>query len=295
MRFEDGGLILEGGGLRGIYTSGVLHFFMENEIYLPYVIGVSMGACNGANYVSRQPDRNRIVNTRFVNDPRYLSYFRLLFRGELFGMKFIFDTIPHVLVPFDFETFTKSPVVYITGVTDCLTGEALYYEKKDLGDDCFKILQASCSLPFMAKPVCHRGRTLMDGGLSDSVPIRKSIDDGNKKNVLVLTRPQGYRKKRPHFMPVVNLRYGKLKGLCRAIANRHVIYNETMDLIDELEKKDEVFVIRPASTLRVGRAERNKEKLYAAYDQGVRDADACYSGLISYLTGARSVAPRRTV
>jgi predicted patatin/cPLA2 family phospholipase len=286
MKTEDGALILEGGGLRGIYTSGVLRFFMDHEIYLPYVIGVSMGACNAANYVSRQPDRNRIVNTRYVNDSRYISYRRLLLQGELFGMKFIFDTIPHVLVPFDFETFTKNPVTCITTVTDCATGEALYYEKKDLGDDCFKILQASCSLPFMAKPVHYQGRILMDGGLSDSVPIRKSIQDGNRKNVVVLTRPRGYRKESPHFMPLVNLRYGKLRGLCRAIASRHERYNETMDLIDELEKRNEVFVIRPGSTLRVGRAERNKEKLYAAYDQGYRDAAACHSGLVSYLSGA---------
>ena len=123
MDLENSALILEGGGLRGIYTSGVLRFFMDRGIYFPYVIGVSMGACNAANYVSRQPERNRIVNTHYVNDARYLSHWRLLTKGELFGMDFIFDTIPNSLVPFDYETFMESDVRCITTVIDCKTGE----------------------------------------------------------------------------------------------------------------------------------------------------------------------------
>jgi predicted patatin/cPLA2 family phospholipase len=256
---------------------------MGKDIFFPYVIGVSMGACNAANYVSRQPERNRIVNSRFVNDSRYLSYWRLLTRGELFGMDFIFDTIPNSLVPFDFETFTESNVRCITTVIDCETGEALYYEKNDVGKDYFKVLQASTSLPFMAKPIHYEGRVLMDGGLADSVPIRKSMEDGNNKHVLVLTRPKGYRKKRAHFVRLARLRYLKYKGLCEALESRHVKYNETMDLIDELEERGEVFVIRPESGLNVGRAERNKDKLYAAYDQGYTDASECYAGLCAYL------------
>lgn len=186
MDLEHGALVLEGGGLRGIYTSGVLRCFMDKGIFFPYVIGVSMGACNAANYVSRQPERNRIVSIRYVNDARYLSYSRLLIRGELFGMKFIFDTLPRSLVPFDFTTFMENDVKCITVVTDCETGEALYYEKKELGEDYLKVLQASNSLPFVAKPVHYKGRILMDGGLSDSVPIRKSVDDGNEKTSLFL-------------------------------------------------------------------------------------------------------------
>jgi predicted patatin/cPLA2 family phospholipase len=278
------GLILEGGGLRGIYTSGVLRLLMDEDVFLPYVIGVSMGACNGANYVSRQPERNRIVNTRYVRDRRYISYWRLLFGGDLFGMKFIFDTIPRSLVPFDFTAFMQSGVKFVTTVTDCETGEALYYEKDEVGDDCMRILQASCSLPFMAKPVHYKKRLLMDGGLSDSVPIRKSLDDGNTKNVLILTQPKGYRKKPAHFTRLARLRYAKHKGLCNAIETRHVRYNETMDFIDQLEEQGEVFVIRPLSRLRVGRVEKNKSKLYATYDQGYDDAAACHSELRSYLT-----------
>jgi predicted patatin/cPLA2 family phospholipase len=283
MAIEHGALILEGGGLRGVYTSGVLRFFMDKGIYFPYVIGVSMGACNAANYVSRQPERNRIVCTRYVNDSRYISYVRLLLRGELFGMKFIFDTIPRSLVPFDFETFMDNNVICITVVTDCDTGKALYYEKKELGKDYMKILQASNSLPFIAKPVHYKGRTLMDGGLSDSVPIRKSMNDGNQRNVLILTRPKGYRKKRHHFIRLAAIRYQRYRGLCEALANRHIIYNETMDFIDQLEQRGELLVIRPQLPLGAGRAERNKDKLYSTYDQGYSDASACYPMLRSYL------------
>lgn len=283
MDLVHGALVLEGGGLRGIYTSGVLRFFMDKGILFPYVIGVSMGACNAANYVSRQPERNRIVSIRYVNDARYLSYCRLLIRGELFGMKFIFDTLPRSLVPFDFTTFMENDVKCFTVVTDCETGEALYYEKNELGEDYLKVLQASNSLPFVAKPVHYNGLILMDGGLSDAVPIKKSIDDGNEKNVLILTRPKGYRKKRPRFVRFASLRYPRYKGLINALARRHTTYNETMDFIDQLEHQGGVFVIRPRLALNVGRAERNKDKLYAAYDQGYSDASEWYTGLLSFL------------
>jgi predicted patatin/cPLA2 family phospholipase len=286
MDLKQGALVLEGGGLRGVYTSGVLRFFMGKGIYFPYVIGVSMGACNAANYVSRQPERNRIVCIRYVNDPRYISYSRLLMRGELFGMKFIFDTLPRSLVPFDFKTFMDNDVKCLTVVTDCETGETLYYDKKELGEDYLKILQASNSLPFVAKPVHYEGRILMDGGLTDAVPIRKSIDDGNTRNVLILTRPKGYRKKQPRFIRFAAMRYSRYKGLCEALASRHTRYNETMDFIDQLEQRGEVLVIRPRLALNVGRAERNKDKLYAAYDQGYSDAATCYVGLCSYLNSS---------
>ena len=283
MDLEQAALVLEGGGLRGVYTSGVLRFFMDKGVCFPYVIGVSMGACNAANYVSRQPERNRIVCIRYVNDPRYISYSRLLMRGELFGMKFIFDTLPRSLVPFDFKTFMANDVRCLTVVTDCESGETLYYDKKELGEDYLKILQASNSLPFVAKPVHYDGRILMDGGLTDAVPIRKSIDDGNTRNVLILTRPKGYRKKRPRFIRFAALRYSRYKGLCEALACRHTRYNKTMDFIDQLEQRGEVLVIRPRLALNVGRAERNKDKLYAAYDKGYSDAATCYTGLRSYL------------
>lgn len=283
MNLKSVGLVLEGGGMRGVYTAGVLRFFMDQHLYLPYVIGVSMGACNGANYVARQPERNRIVNIRYVKDTRFISYGRLLLGGELFGMRFIFNTIPRRLVPFDFETFQNSSQRFIVTATDCETGQAVYYEKQMRGDDLLHVLQAGCSLPLIQKPVRYDGRLLMDGGIADSVPIRKSIHDGNQRHVLVLTRPKGYRKKRSRMENLIRLRYRKYPGLCKAFAHRATGYNETMEFIDRLEDQKGVFVIRPSQSLAVGRTERNPEKLYAVYDQGYEDAKACYGALCAYL------------
>jgi predicted patatin/cPLA2 family phospholipase len=284
MEFKNIGLVLEGGGLRGVYTSGILQYFMEKELYFPYVIGVSMGACNAANYLSRQIERNKIVNISFVNDSRYLSYFRLITRGELFGMDFIFDTIPNTLVPFDYKTFNESKIKCVTTATNCITGEAEYYEKHELGSDYFKMLQASSSLPFISRPVEYKGKILMDGGMSDSIPIRKSIADGNKRNVVILTQPEGYRKEPENLARFVSLRYPHYKGLQKALANRHKNYNETIAYIEEMQSKGELFIIRPSARLEAGRAERSKEILYATYDRGYAEAKNIFSKLLEFLT-----------
>ncbi len=294
MTRDDSALILEGGGFRGVYTSGVLRFFMDKGLYMPYVIGVSMGACNAANYVSRQPERNRIVNIRYVDDSRYISYRRLFTKGELFGMTFIFDALPHRLVPFDAATFMASDQKCFIVVTDCVTGEPLYFEKNELGENLLKVLQASVSLPFVTKPVSFKGRILMDGGLSDSVPIRRSLEDGNTRNILVLTRPGGYRKNPSRLITPARIMYAGYMGLRRAIARRHTRYNETMDFIDRLETQGTVFVIRPPADLGVGRLERNRKKLYAVYDQGYADASRRYPALRAYLDSAPS-SPGREV
>lgn len=283
MDFENTGLVLEGGGLRGVYTSGVIRFLMDKSISFPYVIGVSMGACNGANYISRQPERNRIVNITFVNDARYLSYKRLLLEGELFGMDFIFNTIPFSLVPFDQESYIENKAKFVIVVTDIETGDAVYYEKNDLKYDYMKIFRATCSLPFVAKPVYYKKRILMDGGLADPVPIEKSIADGNRRNMLVLTRPKGYRKKfSPLHLLLARLRYKEFRGLHKALLTRHKRYNDAMDMIDELEESGQVFLIRPDEEIDAGRVERNKQKLYAAYDQGYDDASSSYEKLKSF-------------
>jgi predicted patatin/cPLA2 family phospholipase len=282
MNLAKTALIIEGVGLRGIFASGALHFLMEKEIRFPYVIGVSMGACNAANYVSWQIERNRIVNTKYVDDHRYISYVRLITKGELFGMDFIFDTIPRFLVPFDYKTFEESSVTLIMVVTDCRTGEALYYDKRKLGEGYVDILKASCSLPFIAKPVQYNGRLLMDGGLSDSIPLSKSMKDGNTKHVLILTRPKGYRKKPSPFIPFIYMRYPWLMGVCKAFARRHIGYNKTMDTIETLEEEGKIFVIRPSTAIPVGRAERDKRKLYDAYDEGYSVASLSYDKLCSY-------------
>lgn len=283
MDLQNTGLVLEGGGMRGIYTSGALQFFMEKRVYFPYVIGVSMGACNAANYISQQLGRNRVVNIKYVNDRRYISYQKLITRGELFQMDFIYNDLPKILEPFDYKTFYENKAKCVVVATDCITGEALYYEKNDLGEDYMKVLQASSSLPFIARPVQYRGRTLMDGGMSDSIPIRKSMQDGNKKNVIILTQPAGYRKQPESAARLARLRYPRYKGLCAALANRHSNYNETAEYIAQLEKEGSVFVLRPKENLNTGRVETKQAKLYEIYDIGYKDAEESFGELMRFL------------
>ncbi len=284
-----GALVLEGGGLRGNYTAGVLRCLMDHEYYFGYVIGVSIGACNGSNYVSRQPERNRIVNTRFVHDPRFMSYRRLLRSGELFGMNFIFDTLPNILVPFDFKAFHASPQRFIATATDCETGKAVYYEKDGLADAALlTVLKAGCSLPFLQRPVRFGDRILMDGGIADAVPLQKSMADGNTRHVLVLTRPAGYRKGTSRLAGLIRLRYPRYKGLARSFMTRARRYNHTMDRIDRLETAGTVFVIRPDAALNVRRTETDVRKLEAIYARGYDDAAKRLAALKNYLAAAAS-------
>jgi len=283
LKLENAALVLEGGGMRGTFSSGVLRRFVDDKLYFEYVIGVSMGACNAANYVSLQPERNRIVNTRYVRDSRYISYRRLFLRGELFGMSFIFGDLPNKLIPFDFKTFHENPVRYNVGVTNCHTGEPLYFEKSNLGSDFIDVLIASSSLPFIAKPVKYKGMFLMDGGLSDAIPVKRALDDGYKKSVVILTRQRGYRKK-PSKMPKIFLmRYRKFPGLLQNMKTQHSRYNETIDYIETLEERGEIFVIRPDVKPLAGRVERNIAKIYLTYDQGYEAASACFPQLLEYL------------
>lgn len=278
------GLILEGGGMRGVYTAGVLEYFMENELFYPYVIGVSAGACQGSSYVARQPGRNRQVTIDYVKHPDYISYRNLFVKKELFGMDFIFDKLPNELVPFDFNTFNNAAERFLVGTTDCITGEPVYFDKNDVPEvDFLKIIRASSTLPFMAPAIEFRGKTLMDGGIADPIPLRKAMADGVKKNVIVLTKPKGYRKKKSSFSWLPRYVYKDFKGLHTALETRYKMYNETLDYIEELEAKKEVFVIRPSKDLKVGRIERNADKLTQLYEVGYEDANESFHVLKDWL------------
>ncbi|WP_041281987.1 patatin-like phospholipase family protein [Desulfohalobium retbaense] len=283
MNTTQAGLVLEGGGLRGVYTSGVLRYFSDLGLCFPYVIGVSMGACNAANFVARQPERNRIVNIRFVKDRRYLSYRRLLLRGELFGMDFIFDTVPNRLVPFAWNRFMASPTRCVTGVTDCRTGEPVFYTQHELNGDYMTVLQASSSLPFVARPVRYQERFLLDGGVSAPIPVHQCQADGYSQQVVVLTQPPGYRKKPFPAPALARWRYPRFPGLVRALAERHERYNACLEALERRERNGEIVVIRPEKPLPAGRVERNKERLYRVYDSGYADAVAAWPKLASYL------------
>jgi predicted patatin/cPLA2 family phospholipase len=279
------GLVLEGGGMRGVFTSGALEYLLESQMEFPYVIGVSAGACNAASYISRQKGRNRAVTVGYADHPDYISYKRLLRHGELFNMDLIFDQIPNTENPFDYHNFFSSKQEFYVGVTDCMSGGTLYYEKEEMRDGLNKILRASSSLPFVAPPINHDGRILMDGGLSDPVPVIRSVKDGNEKHVIVLTQKLGYRKApAKRGMWYFRRKYRDFPGLINIIENRYLIYNQTLDYIQELESKGKAFVIRPSELYDVARTERNRGRLERLYQHGYEQMKKRADELEKFLT-----------
>lgn len=280
---ENMGLVLEGGGMRGLYTSGVLDFFMEKNLYFPYVIGVSMGACNAASYISRQKGRNKRININYIDDPRYLSIKNWISRKGIFGSDFIFDEIPNKLEFFNIEAFNNSSQRFVIGTTDCDNGRPVYFEKDECKDDILDIIKASSSLPFMAPIVKYKGINLLDGGISDPIPVKKSIKDGNNRNVIILTRNKGYVKKPFKFKFLVKKVYSSHKGLIDSMINRYKKYNDTIKYIEKLESEGKAFVIRPLKAMKVKRIEKNKEKLTELYEQGYKEAEKHYDRLNKWL------------
>ncbi|MFB1051590.1 patatin family protein [Paraliobacillus sp. JSM ZJ581] len=277
------GLILEGGAMRGVYTAGILDYFHDKKIRFPYVVGASVGACVATSYVANQRGRNYKVFVDYSSHPEYLSFKRLLTKRSLFGMDFIFDTLPNQLVPYDYEAFLKNHSKLVIATTDIHTGKPVYYDSFNSKDELFKIVRASSSLPFVSKSVLHQGLELMDGGVSDPIPINASIQDGNKKHVVILTRNQGYKKKRLKFNRIVKHTYKKYPGLVSTLEGRHEAYNQTINTLKQMEKNGEVFIIQPEKSIKVSRVERNKEKLHALYMEGYKQANQISEALIKFI------------
>lgn len=271
MVIEDIGLVLEGGGMRGVYTAGVLEYFLEQNLEFPYTIGVSAGASMAASYLSKQKGRNKKVNIGLVADKRYFSLGNYLKKRQLFGMDFLYDEIPNKLVPFHYDRFFANKGELVVGTTDVITGEPVYFKKADYGKDLLTVLKASSSLPFIAPEVTFRNKILLDGGISDSIPVRRAEADGYEKNVVILTRNKGYRKSPSKFQFLVKSKYPEYTGLQNAMKNRYIMYNETLRYIEEEEKNGKLLVIRPEVPLEVGRMERNPQKLEKLYQLGYED------------------------
>ncbi|MGM0845356.1 MAG: patatin-like phospholipase family protein [Bacillota bacterium] len=282
MLFNQTGLVLEGGGMRGVYTAGVLEYLLENEVEFPYVIGVSAGACIAASYLSKQKGRNKKVNIGFAGDPNYLSWRNYFKKRELFGMDFVFNEIPNKIVPYDYEAFQNSQSQFVIGTTDCHTGESVYHYRKDYGEDVLTPIRASSSLPFVAPVVEFQSRHLLDGGISDPIPVRKAEADGYKKNVVILTRNKGYFKNPSKFNYLIKRKYPQYPGLREAMMNRYKVYNDTVEYLEKEEERGRVFIIRPELPLKVGRIERNPIKLEELYNQGYRDAEQRYEELMAW-------------
>jgi len=277
------GLVLEGGGMRGVYTAGILEFFLEQDLYFPYVIGVSAGACNAASYLSKQKGRNKTVTIEYASDPRYISWKNYFKNRQFFGMDFIFDEIPNKHVPYHYDVFYNNPSEFVVGTTDCLTGEPIYFKKQDYEMDLLTVLRASSSLPFIAPEIRFKDKILLDGGISDPIPIKKAQKDGFKKNIVILTRNEGYLKKPSKFHFLINRKYPEYKGLQHSLRKRYQIYNETVSYLENEEKAGNALIIRPSKPLKVGRMERNPERLEELYNQGYEDAKNSMSSILNYI------------
>lgn len=280
---EKVGLVLEGGGMRGVYTAGVLDLFMENNLYFSYIIGVSAGACNASSYISRQIGRNKRVNINYIDNPNYLSIRNLVKEKSLFGMNFLFEEIPLNLEPFDFRAYYNNTDKFVIGATDCVSGKALYFDKGSCQRESMDLIRASSSLPFVSPIVYYQGYNLLDGGIADPIPIRKSFEDGNHKNVVILTRNKDYRKKPFKLKWLAKAIYPQYENLVKAMEMRSQVYNETLELIERLEKEGKVFVIRPQEKLEVDRLEKNPQKLTKLFDMGYENANNLYPYLKSWL------------
>ena len=267
------GLVLEGGGMRGVFTSGVLDGFMKHDMYFHYVVAVSAGACNGMSYMSRQIRRARISNIDYLSKYKYIGLRHLVTQGCIFDRKLLYDDFPNTLLPYDFEAFFNNPDVFEMVTTNCLTGEADYFEEKKNKERVIDIVRASSSLPFVCPVTYVDNIPMLDGGIADSIPLMRARSDGYDRNVVVLTRNRGYRKdiqgtKVPSFI------YKKYPRLREAINRRSSVYNEQLELVERLEDAGEITVIRPQKPIVVDRIERDISKLTDLYEEGYACAAA---------------------
>lgn len=279
-------LILEGGGSRGIYTAGVLKALFPLYDNIDAVFATSMGACNGVSFISKQVDRNRRVIVDYINDKRYFNFQNLIFKNKsVFNMEFLFNTIPYELDPFDFNAFKESAIDFFATTTHVETGKAKYFSRKDISnhEDLNRIVKASSSLPALAVPVNINGEYYLDGGLADSIPIKKSVSEGYRKHIVILTRDTHYRKAPMKFRSIYRYLLSNEKGAYRALMNRHRHYNETLDVIESLEESGEVFVIRPRKSINISKFERDTRKFEEIFKLGYDDAIKRMDPLISYL------------
>lgn len=260
-------LVLEGGGMRGVFTSGVLDAFMKHDLTFPYVVAVSAGACNGMSYVSHQPRRARISNIDYLARYKYIGLRHLVTRGCIFDRELLYDKFPNQYLPFDFDTFFSSPMTFEMVTTNCLTGQPMYLSERHDRQRALDIVRASSSLPYVSKIVDVDGIPMLDGGIVDSIPLQHAIDMGHPTNVLVLTRNRGYRNtgkdmKIPRFI------YRKYPRLRVALSRRLAAYNAQLEYVERMEDEGRVICIRPERPMEVDRIEKDIAKLERLYEEG---------------------------
>lgn len=261
------GLVLEGGGMRGVFTSGVLDAFMKHDLYFDYIVAVSAGACNGMSYVSRQPRRARISNIDFLAKYNYIGLRHLVTQGCIFDQKLLYDQFPNELIPFDYTEFFKHSAGFEMAMTNCQTGRMEYLTETHDRQRACDLARASSSLPYVSKITWIDGKPMLDGGIIDSIPVKRAQATGHKYNVVITTRNYGYRetgkdRKQPRFI------YRNYPRLRVALSHRIEAYNEQLQMVEDEEKAGNIVVIRPQRPMEVHRIEKDTQKLERLYEEG---------------------------
>lgn len=277
------GLVLEGGGMRGLFSAGVMDVMMETGIRFDGIIGVSAGAAFGVNYKSGQRGRALRYNVDYCQDKRYCGMGSLLKTGNLFNTEFCYDEIPLKLDVFDFDAFERDPTAFYITCTDVESGKPVYHEYRGRADHGFDWVRASASLPVVSQMVEIDGLKLLDGGIADSIPVAYFERIGYTKNVVILTQPQGYRKEKNQLLPLIRVKYRHYPNLVKALETRHLMYNAELALIQEQEKQGNLFVIRPHLPLEVKRMEKDPARLRTCYEMGRYAAKTAREQLLAFL------------
>ena len=262
------GLVLEGGAMRGLWTAGVTDVMMEHDIWPDGLIGVSAGAAFGCNYKSRQIGRAIRYNTRFARDKRYSGVWSLVTSGDYFNAKFGYHVVPYEYDLFDTKTFEQNPMQFMVVCTDVETGEAVYHDMNHVSFDELEWLRASASMPLVSKVVEVQGRKLLDGGVSDSIPLSFFESIGYDRNVVILTQPLGYQKQPSKLMPLMRLSLREHPQFVKAMSERYIMYNRQLEFVAQAEKEGRCLVIRPDEKIPIGHISHDPEQMRRVYEIG---------------------------
>jgi predicted patatin/cPLA2 family phospholipase len=262
------GLVLEGGAFRGLFTAGIIDVMMEDGLWPDGIVGVSAGAAFGCNYKSRQPGRVIRYNMRFAKDSRYSGLRSLLTTGDYFNAEFAYHTMPRELDPFDCETYEASNMAFYAVCTDVLTGKPVYRRLDKADDETYDWIRASASMPLAAKVVSLDGKLLLDGGVTDSIPLQFFEDLGYVRNVVILTQPDGYRKNHTKLMPLMKIGLRRYPRMIEAMDRRYLMYNAQLDYVRQAELEGRCLVIRPDEKLPIGHVSHDAQAMKLVYDMG---------------------------
>lgn len=275
------GLVLEGGAMRGMYTAGILDVFLDNQISVDGIVGVSAGALFGVNFLSGQRGRVIRYNKRFNGDKNYMGLLPLLREGNIVSTAYAYGDVPRRLDPFDDERYQQSGIPFYAVITDMESGSPEYIQIQSAFAQ-MDVLRASGSMPFVSRPVRIGNKRYLDGGIADSIPFQWLSAQGCGKLIVILTRDMTYRKK-PVPAALVKLYQKKYPLFAAKLRDRHLLYNRSAELLRQWEKEGRAFVIRPSHPIKIGRIEKDPDKLQAVYDLGVMDGTACLPGLMDYI------------